>query len=274
MENKIFNVCDTKNYNSNFDKSSVDETSKKILLLLSNFVDYINEQEKNINNKEYNSFIIKRGFETIKHCFEILLLYTKNPNLALFNSKKAYVYYVEFIGQIGYNNHSFLKLNSIDATIFVYKKTIFEIDNGIRKKYIEDEDEKKYFSFISHSINIYILLYTILDSKTEQDDKKQEVYLISNKCYKILSNIFNKDCDIEKNIENIENIYFFINYLNENCTINRLFFTDIVNCFIKKIKKKQICKNKLNDKLNNKTHIQTYITEQNNIKLIKYLFTN
>ena len=274
MENKIFNICDTKNYNPNFDKSSVDETSKKMLFLLSNFVDYITEQEKNINNKDYNLFIIKRGFETIKHCFEILLLYTKNPNLALFNSKKAYVYYVEFIGQIGYNNHSFLKLNSIDATIFVYKKTIFEIDNTVRKKYIEDEDEKKYFSFISHLINTYMLFYTILALKIEQEDKKQEIYLISNKCYKILSNVFNKDYDIGKNIENIETISFFINHLNENFTINRLFFIDIVNCFIKKIKKKQICKNKLNDKLNNKTHIQNHITEQNNIKLIKYLFTN
>ena len=64
---------------------------------------------------------------TLKHIFNTLLLYTKNLNLTVYHCKKAYLFYVEFITQIGDENHSFLQLNSKDAVIFLYKKTIFEI---------------------------------------------------------------------------------------------------------------------------------------------------
>ena len=276
MDTKLFNVCDIQNYNASFDKSLTGDISKKILFLLSNFVDYITEQEKNINNIGYNSFIIKRGFETIKHCFEILLLYTKNSNLALFNTKKAYIYYVEFIGQIGYNNHSFLKLNSIDATIFVYKKTIFEIDNGIKKKYVEDDIEKKHFSFLSHVIDLYILFYKILISKiktTNEDDRVKQIYVISNNCCKILSSIYNKTDTIEQNIENIENISLLINYMDENFELNEYFLINIVGAFIKKTKKNKLSKKKLYNKLTNHAQVQTYINDQDHNKLVNNIFS-
>ena len=44
-------------------------------------------------------------------------------------SKQAIFYYVEFIGQIGEDSQGFLQLNSKDAILFVYKKTIFDINN-------------------------------------------------------------------------------------------------------------------------------------------------
>ena len=64
----------------------------------------------------------------------MLYMYTKNLEITMHHCKKAYCYYVEFIGQIGDDNHSFLQLNSKDATLFVYKKTIFEINNNIANK--------------------------------------------------------------------------------------------------------------------------------------------
>jgi hypothetical protein len=142
MENKHLNICDTQNYNVNFDITDTGNISSRINSLLTDFTKYISMQIKNVENNTYNLFIIQRGFETIIHCFKLLLLYTKNVELALYHSKKAYIYYVEFIGQIGYNNHSFLKLNSTDATLFVYKKTIFEINTDYKKNYLESEKEK------------------------------------------------------------------------------------------------------------------------------------
>ena len=75
-----------------------------------------------ITNNNYFIFIIKRGLSSLKHIFSILLLYTKNLELTVHHCKKAYLYYVEFIGQIGDTSHSYLQLNSKDATLFVYKK--------------------------------------------------------------------------------------------------------------------------------------------------------
>ena len=63
-------------------------------------------------------------------------MYTKNLDLTVYHCKKAYLFYVEFIGQIGDDNNSYLQLNSKDATLFVYKKTIFEINNEYRKQFV------------------------------------------------------------------------------------------------------------------------------------------
>ena len=55
--------------------------------------------------------------------YTFLLLYTRNLELSIYHTQKSILYYIEFIGQIGDDNHSFLKLNSKDATLFVFKKT-------------------------------------------------------------------------------------------------------------------------------------------------------
>lgn len=62
-------------------------------------------------------------------------MYTKNLNITYIQCQKAVYYYIEFICQIGDSSHSFLQLNSKDATLFVYKKTIFEINNEIIKEF-------------------------------------------------------------------------------------------------------------------------------------------
>ena len=59
------------------------------------------------------------------------------------------MFYVEFIGQIGDDNNSYLQLNSKrDATFFVYKKTIFELNNEYRKQFVLSETEKQKFKYI------------------------------------------------------------------------------------------------------------------------------
>lgn len=84
-------------------------------------------------NTIYNKFIIIRGFETISHVFNNILYYTKNMDLAFYYGQKAYYFYVEFIGQITDAQNTFLQLNSRDAIMFVYKKTLFEMNNEYAK---------------------------------------------------------------------------------------------------------------------------------------------
>ena len=84
-------------------------------------------------------------------------------NLAVHHCNKSLCFYVEFIGQIGDDNHSFLQLNSNDASLFVYKKTIFDINNEYRKNFVLTEEDKKKNDIFYLSINIYnyILEYLI-----------------------------------------------------------------------------------------------------------------
>jgi hypothetical protein len=62
-------------------------------------------------------------------------LYTKNIELVTHHCEKSFFYYIEFIRQIDENNHSLLSLNSNDASYFVYKKTIYEINHEFRKNF-------------------------------------------------------------------------------------------------------------------------------------------
>ena len=90
--------------------------------------------EKN-NNVKLN--IVTKGIESISHIFTFILLYTKNLELTVYHTKKSYLYYNEFINQINDENNSFLKLNSKDAILFIYKKSIFEINK--KKGFVIDK---------------------------------------------------------------------------------------------------------------------------------------
>ena len=85
-----------------------------------------------------------RGLDTISHVFEIILFYTKNLELTYFHSQKAFYFYEEFISQI-IDPVNLLQLSSFDATLFVYKKTIFDININVQKsiQIITELDKEK-----------------------------------------------------------------------------------------------------------------------------------
>ena len=106
----------------------------KYTAIISEFICQYNENIK-IKKIEYYNYVFIKGIETLCHVFKTILLYTKNLNITYIQCQKAVYYYIEFICQIGDSSHSFLQLNSKDATLFVYKKTIFEINNEIIKDF-------------------------------------------------------------------------------------------------------------------------------------------
>lgn len=99
------------------------------------FLDYYKFITENVSLKKPNlaKFIVDRGLDTMIHVFQHLLLYTKNVDLTYFHSQKAFYFYVEFVGQISEDEKLFLQLTSRDATMYVYKKTIYEISHEMRK---------------------------------------------------------------------------------------------------------------------------------------------
>ena len=143
-KNTIFNLD---NYNKNLDLSN-DKIINKYREIIHEYLFHAIENII-IQDQNYFIFVLKRGLETLNHIFNTLLLYTKNLDLTVHHCKKSYLYYVEFIGQIGDTSHSYLQLNSKDATLFVYKKTIFEINNEYRKTFVLTTNENAIFKNIS-----------------------------------------------------------------------------------------------------------------------------
>ena len=127
-----------------------------------------------IRDDAYYKYIIMQGVNTISHVFKILLLYTNNLELTYYHCQKSFYYYVEFIGQIGDDNHSFLQLNSKDASLFVYKKTIFNINNEYRKEFASMIDVNIVTNNVGYLIKIYnkMIGHVISDHEFMSDDKK------------------------------------------------------------------------------------------------------
>jgi hypothetical protein len=184
----------------------------------------------NIKNSNFSKFIIIRGLDTITHVFTNILYYTKNIDLTYFHCQKSFYFYVEFVGQISEDEKTFLQLTSRDATTYVYKKTIFEINNEIKKniesqtKFSETNDK---IQIINLYINIYkTMLYKIINSEN----------LINNFTYiDVLNDIFHKLNKIKLKKDNIiviNNIFdrFYL-IINDN----EKYFETIQN-IIKKIK--------------------------------------
>jgi hypothetical protein len=151
--NSIYSLNNLNNYKTNI-INNINDINHKYNLLVIEYLHFIieNISTKNIS---YSKFIITRGLVTITHVFTMLLFYSRNLDLSYYHSQKSFYFYVEFIGQISNDEHTFLKLSSRDASMFVYRKTIFEINNEIRKniKNLSNEDTLK-MRFLNANIHI------------------------------------------------------------------------------------------------------------------------
>ena len=249
---------------SNYKKKMVFNEYKQIIAVYENILhEFISYSLNTIffQRKNLLLFILKRGIETIKHCFIQLYMYTKNINLVHFHCKKAFYYYIEFIGQITDDSHSYLQLTSKDAILFVYKKTIFDIDNSYRKPFILPKEEIIFINNISKTINAYNRITTQYLFIIHKDlDKKN----LLNDFLKNLKGIFKLlKSDNFKKIN--DSFLIFENFIRTyNFDINKYLL--LCNYLIKKSFKKSFNKNKLLDK-----NCNLYINKYSELKFINWL---
>jgi hypothetical protein len=129
--------------------------------------------------------------------------------LTYFHCQKSFYFYVEFVGQISEDEKMFLQLTSRDATTYVYKKTIFEINNewkkNINETHSQETDNK--MVIIENYMNMYkTFIYKIINSDFKESNVNIEVF--EKVCKKINKTHLNKE-----NIELLNNIFdklFFI----------------------------------------------------------------
>ena len=216
--------------NENFKKELEPEISDVVKKLSELFIDYFKFIIENIKLKRTNfsRFIITRGLDTIINVFNHILLYTKNLDVTYFHCQKAFYFYVEFVGQISEDEKMFLQLSSRDASTYVYKKTIFEINNETRKS---NEDISDYTRLKLDIINSYVDLYKTLLLKLINHDFLNNEKLISiQNIYNKLNNLTNKS-KIKLLNELIEKFYYQID--------DDKYFLDSCELLVKKICKNQ-----------------------------------
>ena len=265
----LYNV---ENYRSII-KNSSQEILTKFVEVIIEYMQLIAEKI-NIKNKQYYIFIFERGIETLIHIFSMIFYYTKNLELTFYHSQKAYYFYVEFIEQISDDNITFLQLSSRDALMFVYKKTIFEINND-RKKTCPPltTDEHAIVSYTDAHMHIYkkLVSFILLHNDFKYENKLSYINTCCDKIQKIATTI-NKSKIKKSSFLKEEYIYAFVNFLtNKQTEISSIdVFFDMLNKFIDQLKQKKSAINK--KKLINKLY---EFTDENSLDtLIDHIFTD
>ena len=242
--------------------------------IFSKYVYIINEYVKiffenvKVQNNDYYLYIFKKGLESLSHIFNLLLLYTNNIEITSFYCEKSYFYYVEFISQLENTGNSFLQLNSKDATLFIYKKTIFDINNDIKKQYNINYENKIKIVNIKILTKIYNCL--LLNNFKLYINNLNNLVNDLQKCIYRLFNLY--DNDEYQYYENIDIIYCFIEkFLINNNTIqdqNNNTIQDQNNNTIQYI---ELLINKIKKISDKKDYIKNNITHRDSImKFNKY----
>ena len=258
--NKKFYINDIENYNSSILKTDYPMYIRKYYEIMSDFTNHIFEMNQ-VKKIENVLFIIKRGMDLINHVFKILMIYTKNVDLVYFHTKKAYLYYMEFIGQIGNENNVYLKLTSKDAMLFVYKKTIFEINNNYKNKIDLDEIQKDIIDGLSYDIDLINAIYGYIfvnnfkehcdffkdekekdilterykyKKKTNRKTTPSKMHFYFKKIYVDICNILNYFIEINFDDKNITNVFELLICYLINKKVNTRNFTLILYLFLRK----------------------------------------
>jgi hypothetical protein len=269
-DNSHYILYNTSNYKAVI-KNSVSEILTKFVEVIIEYMMFISEKIM-MKNKPYYRFIFERGIETIIHVFSVIFYYTKNLELTFYHTQKAYYFYIEFIEQISNDNVTFLQLSSRDAILFVYKKTIFDLNNEYRKGIQEPtSEEKNILAIVDTYTHIYksIVLFIINHTDFKYENKNE---YINTSCNAIvfISETLNKN-KIKSN--HIECVYLFITLLDDK-KIDMLDFFRLLDEFIKKVisKKKfdeKIIKNKIYD-----SEINNFVNHNELNKIVEWIFSD
>jgi hypothetical protein len=221
-----YSLHNNENYKKELDYE-VGEIREKITELLIDYFKFIIENIKAKQNN-FSRFIIIRGLDTVINIFNITLFYTKNLDATYFHCQKAFYFYVEFVGQISEDEKIFLQLSSRDATTYVYKKTLYEISNEIKKKNEQiTESTKIKLDIINYyiEINRTIILKLINDEFANLEKQNtvekflKKINSLSDKSnFKLVNNI-------------IENFYYKLTDFT--------YFFEVCNILVKKISKNE-----------------------------------
>lgn len=235
MSKHIFNES---NYQSIINDSDIKTYVSVFNRIISNYLDSCNEALE-VKDEQYYRYILLKGIITIQNVFSFLLLYTKNIEIITMHCEKSYLYFIEFIGQIGGDSTSYLQLNCKDAVLFVYKKTIYDINSDYKKNFKLTEKERVILNLINSTVQIIFTYISYIinhfDKNVERNTNINILKDVSISLANKLLTIINSD-KLELSQSKLTNIQDFLTKLEtRNICIEN--YCNLVEYFCKKINK-------------------------------------
>ena len=237
MSDKLI-ISNVDNYSKTFESTETKTYVSRYVELINEYMLYVVENMI-FEDDTYLLFLIRRGVETIMHCFKFLLMYTKNLELTIYQCKKALYYYIEFIGQISdvSLHHSYLQLNSKDATLFVYKKTIYDINNVYRKNFTLGDEDQQFLNSISNIIMLFnaTLFHLLQKERLKYEKKESIIHFAVDKSASIIDKLFNSgNCIL---IDSKTELCLFVFQNFQTYDVDTIKYSNICEIFVKKLRK-------------------------------------
>lgn len=236
MEENNFSLENPKNIlkNITFTNKNSNDIIRQFCQLIDDYFHNLNTEFNISKDKQTYSYTILRGIYTIKHVFNLILLYSLNINLTVYHCKKASLYYLEFMNQLEDETHKWLCLNSRDASIFVYKKTIYCVPEKFKQTSIRNETQ---FEKINININLIVLIYEKIFLKNNKEKLYHNIPL--SMIISILIQNINSSA-----IKNKHEMYdmlklFIINVFSSSLSIEQII--SVLKIMFSKIKKIKNC---------------------------------
>ena len=233
------------------------------ILLIKNYILYFNEKLKiKIYNNFYLKYLFFKGINMLNNIFKVTYCYNENLEFIINNCQKGYLLYIEFIEQINDIKISYLKLNSKDALLFCYKKTLFDLKktnniisntkkiiqenknniiNNINfnekeenfENYENNENNENNENLLNHYINIYfnlLILYYFDYILILNNNNINNLNIINN----LFFNIIKFNLNIDK-IDKLNNFIIYLDIYKNEYNLNIINYPNLILHFIKNI---------------------------------------
>ena len=229
-------------YSLNNDENYNETIGCDLTIITGLYVKIINEYLQlivsKINKIHYNlnDFILIRGIDTITHVFNKLLISTKNLNLTYYHCQKSYFSYIEFVTQITADEKMYLKLTTRDASIYVYKRTI----TNLNSKYVKSSGDGSYVKNMIPRINVFINIYQIILLKIIKSGDRESLNL---------NHIENELCELSK-YDETNKLLIIVDELYNNVNDVNLFLKAITSLITLINKTPTILNNEVNSAYN------------------------
>jgi len=166
-----YSLNNNENYLKNFPEKC--QALDSLSVIVFEYIKLIFEKRK-MKTLKVDYFVIIRGLETIINVYLILLYNTNNIELSFYHTHRSYIFYLEFVDQITDEQHKFLQLTSRDATMYVYKKTIFDVKRDMIENAMEKDLHFKYLNSVSQ---LFRVIGTMLIKETSFEyDKVKKLF--------------------------------------------------------------------------------------------------
>lgn len=169
-------LTDEENYKTTFSLHDLDSSLLIYSRLLSGFVKDVAE-DIDVSELSQFMFILEKGIETITNVYKTILLYMRNIELAEYHTEKAGIYYIEFISQIIGS-----EINVRESVLFVYKKTIFEINNECKKRVLISAEQNVYFTILDeYALFFHSFIKSALSERNIRENKSIMTGILNEK---------------------------------------------------------------------------------------------